>query len=110
VATPKDAVKFLNALLEGQLLAPATLVQMKTWVPNSKGVDEYGLGLDHAIIGGHKAWGHSGGGIGVGCQLYYFPEKKVYFFAGINLGTVTDSPIHKQAETALNELYRALLD
>jgi D-alanyl-D-alanine carboxypeptidase len=108
-ATPKDAVKFLKALLEGKLLSPATLNQMKTWV-TSKGIDEYGLGLDHASIGGHKAWGHSGGGIGAGCQLYYFPDKKVYFFAGINLGTVTESPLHQQAEVALNELYRAMLD
>jgi D-alanyl-D-alanine carboxypeptidase len=110
VATPKDAVKFLKGLMEGHLLAPATLDLMKTWVTNSKGNYEYGLGLDYAMIGGYNAWGHSGGGIGAGCQLYYFPDKNVYFFAGINLGTVTDSPLHKDAETALNELYRALLD
>ena len=110
VATASDAVKFLKGLMEGKLLQPATLELMKTWVNNRNEKPEYGLGLDYTLLGGHEAWGHSGGGIGAGCQLYYFPEKGVYFFAGINLGTVTDSPIHKEAETALNELYRAMLD
>jgi D-alanyl-D-alanine carboxypeptidase len=110
VSTPKDAVMFLKGLLEGKLLAPETLELMKTWVMGPKGNNEYGLGLDHALIGGYRAWGHSGGGIGAGCQLYYFPDKNVYFFAGINLGIVTDSPLHKEAEAALNALYRAMLD
>ncbi|MBX2961137.1 MAG: beta-lactamase family protein [Cyclobacteriaceae bacterium] len=110
VATAQDAVKFLKGLMEGKLLKPATLELMKRWVNGRNGKPEYGLGLDHASLGGHVAWGHSGGGIGAGCQLYYFPEKELYFFAGINLGTVTDSPLHKKAEEALNELYRVMLD
>ncbi|MBX2969102.1 MAG: beta-lactamase family protein [Cyclobacteriaceae bacterium] len=110
VATAHDAVKFLKGLMEGKLLQPETLELMKAWINNRNGKPEYGLGLDYAMLGGHEAWGHSGGGIGAGCQLYYFPEKGLYFFVGINLGTVTDSPIHKQAETALNELYKAMLD
>ena len=32
----------------------------------------YGLGLDHATFKGQPGYGHSGGGIGAGCQLYYF--------------------------------------
>jgi D-alanyl-D-alanine carboxypeptidase len=110
VSTPKDAVKFLRGLLEGKLLKPETLDLMKTWVTNSEGNNEYGLGLDYNLIGGYRAWGHSGGGLGAGCQLYYFPDKNLYFFAAINLGTVTDSPLHKQVEVALNEFYRAMLE
>jgi hypothetical protein len=41
--------------------------------------------------------------------LYYFPEKGVYVFPGINLGTVTGSPLHKGAEKALDQVMGALL-
>lgn len=109
VATPADAVKFLRGLMEGQLLLPATLDLMKTWVNDSKGNPAYGLGLDYTLFQGEVAYGHSGGGIGAGCNLYYFPKQNVYVFIAINLGTVTDSPIHKTAEKSINRFYEALL-
>jgi len=67
------------------------------------------LGLDHATICGQTAYGHSGGGIGEGCQLYYFPGKNLYLFMGINLGTVTESPIHAAIEKTLDRIYEILL-
>ena len=98
VATPRDAVKFLKGLMEEKLISASSLNRMRSWVNDSKGNPTYGLGLDHATFAGHIAYGHSGGGIGAGCQLYYFPEKRLYIFIGINLGTVTESPIHKASE------------
>jgi len=109
VATPVDAVKFLRGLIEGQLLLPATLELMKSWVNDSKGNPTYGLGLNYEIIQGQVAYGHSGGGIGAGCNLYYFPKHNIYVFIGINLGTVTDSPIHKEAEKSVDKFYEMLL-
>jgi D-alanyl-D-alanine carboxypeptidase len=109
VATPEDVVKFLRGLMEGKLLKPATLALMQTWSADRQGNPTYGLGLDYALFKGKVAYGHSGGGIGAGCQLYYFPEKKLYFFVGINLGTVTESPIHKRLETHLGAMQEALL-
>ncbi|MBD0257614.1 MAG: beta-lactamase family protein [Cytophagales bacterium] len=110
VATPADAVKFLRGLMEGKLLSAATMDEMKTWVNNRKGEPAYGLGLAYATVHGQVAYGHTGGGLGAGCQLYYFPEKGVYVFIGINLGTVTDSPLHKGAERALDGVMEALLE
>lgn len=110
VATPIEAVKFLRGLLEGKLLSEATMKVMKSWAKDSKGNFTYGLGLDYASFGGHPAYGHSGGGIGAGCQLYYFPEKNVYMFIGINLGTVTESPLHTKAEKTVEKIYSTLLD
>ncbi len=69
-----------------------------------------GLGLDYAIIREQPAYGHSGGGIGAGCELYFFPERDIYIFVGINLGTVTESPIHEKALEARNKLYDVLLE
>ncbi len=110
VATPEDAVKFLKGLMEGKILQPSTLDSMKVWTKDRKGNNAYGLGLDYTILGGKVAYGHSGGGIGAGCQLYYIPEKNLYFFVGINLGTVTDSPLHKVAEPKIEKLYTILFE
>ncbi|MCO6488047.1 MAG: beta-lactamase family protein [Phaeodactylibacter sp.] len=109
VATPVEAVRFLKGLMEGELLATSTLEQMQTWVSDKKGIPRYGLGLGHDTILGQTAIGHSGGGIGAGCELRYFPEKKLYVFIAINLGTVTDSPLHVEASKARGELFEVLL-
>jgi D-alanyl-D-alanine carboxypeptidase len=109
VATTEDAVKFLKELMEEKLLSHETLELMKSWVNDSKGNPTYGLGLDYAMFNGKPAYGHSGGGIGAGCQLYYFPDKGIYIFVAINLGTVTDSPIHEAVGKDIEKLYEALL-
>lgn len=110
VATPADAVKFLKGLMEGKLITPSTLELMKTWVSDRNGLPAYGLGLDHETFLGHEAFGHSGGGLGAGCQLHYFPEKGIYVFIGINLGTVTESIIHEKAAAIVDEIYAVLLE
>lgn len=109
VATPQDAVLFLKGLLTGKILNDSSLSAMKTWVNDRNGKPAYGLGLDIGTIAGRTAIGHSGGGLGAGCQLYYFPEQKTYVFIAINLGTVTESPIQKRAEPLLEEIYNVIL-
>lgn len=110
VTTPKDGVLFLRGLLEGRLLPDSTLTQMKDWVHDKKGKPRYGLGMGYTTFEDFVAIGHSGGGIGAGAELRYFPEKKLYVFIGINLGTVTGSPLHVEAGRARDQLFRALLE
>ncbi len=110
LTTPEEAIIFLKGLMEEKLLSKISLEAMKTWVNDKKGNPTYGLGLDHATFVGHSGYGHSGGGIGAGCQLYYFPDKNVYVFLSINLGTVTDSPLHEANEKAIDKIYHILLD
>ncbi len=110
VTTTVEAVQFLRALLEGKLLQQSTLDLMETWVIGPHGKPRYGLGLGLTEIAGHKAIGHSGGGIGAGCELRYFPEKDIYVFVGINIGTVTESPLHISLAQKREELFQALLD
>jgi D-alanyl-D-alanine carboxypeptidase len=110
VATPSDAVLFLKSLMEGKLISRSMLDTMKLWVNNSQGKPTYGLGLDLNVISNNQAIGHSGGGIGAGCQLYYFPEKNIYVFIGINLGTITPSPIHETILPVLDKLYQIVLN
>lgn len=109
VATAEDGIRFLEALISGELISLESLTEMKTWVNDAKGNPQYGLGLDLTMLGGKEAIGHSGGGLGAGSQLYYFPEQKIYIFVAINLATVTGSPIHTQAEKVLNELYLEII-
>ncbi len=105
VTTAEDGIRFLEALINGKLISQESLVEMKTWAKDAKGNPQYGLGLDLTTLGGKEAFGHSGGGLGAGSQLYYFPDQKIFIFLAINLATVTGSPIHTHAEKVLNELY-----
>lgn len=109
VTTPADAIKFLQGLAEGKLLTDSTMTQMKTWVNDDKGQPLYGLGLVHRVNNGFENFGHSGGGIGAGCELYYFPEKHLYYFIALNLGTVTDSPLHIELMRIRDKLYDIIL-
>ncbi|MCF1752306.1 serine hydrolase domain-containing protein [Mariniradius sediminis] len=109
ISTTEDAILFLRGLMEGRLISENSLREMKSWVKTAKGVEEYGLGLDLGRFAGQEGMGHSGGGLGSGTQLYYFPEKDLYVFMGINLGTVTASPIHEKAEEILEHIYQVLL-
>ncbi len=110
VTTTSEAILFLKGLLEGKLLKESTLQLMKTWVNNREGKPAYGLGLGHGDVFGHPYYGHSGGGIGAGCELRYFPESNRYMFIAINIGTVTYSPLHIQLEELRNKLFVAMTD
>ncbi len=82
---------------------------MQKWALGDDGKPEYGLGLDYATFNDLPAIGHSGGGLGAGCQLYYIPSKNIYFFLGINIGTVTESPIFEKATPVVENLHKAIL-
>ncbi|MFC4220356.1 serine hydrolase domain-containing protein [Flagellimonas marina] len=110
VTTPKEAILFLKGLLEGKLLKESTLKLMMTWVNNWEDRPVYGLGLGHGNILGHPFYGHSGGGIGAGCELRYSPETNRYMFIAINIGTVTYSPLHIPLEELRNQLFLAMVE
>lgn len=65
VSTPADLGRFMQALVDGELLAPAQLAQMRRTV-RAPGFDadpgwRYGLGLaSHRLSCGGLAWGHGG--------------------------------------------------
>jgi D-alanyl-D-alanine carboxypeptidase len=109
ITTAEESILYLKGLMEGKLVSEESLAQLKEWVLDKKGNPQYGLGLDYTTFLREPAIGHSGGGLGSGSQLYYFPEKEMYMFFGINLGTVTDSPIHQDAEKILEEIYGVVL-
>ena len=109
ITTPEEAILFLKGLMEGKLVSSSSLDLMQKWALGDDGKPEYGLGLDFTSFDDLPAIGHSGGGLGSGCQLYYVPSKNIYFFLGINLGTVTESPIFDKATPILDNLHKAIL-
>jgi D-alanyl-D-alanine carboxypeptidase len=109
ITTPEEAILFLKGLLEGKIVSKSTLQMMQNWAMGDDDKPEYGLGLDYAIFNDLPSIGHSGGGLGSGCQLYYVPSKNIYFFLGINLGTVTESPISEKVAPLVENLHKAIL-
>jgi D-alanyl-D-alanine carboxypeptidase len=109
ITTPEEAILFLKGLLEGKLVSKASLEMMQKWSLGDDGKPEYGLGLDYATFNNLPAIGHSGGGLGSGCQLYYIPSKNIYFFLCINVGTVTESPIFDKVAPLVEKLQNAIL-
>ncbi len=109
VCAPLDAVKFIRGLMEGKLLAPASLEMMMTTVKNAKGVPVYGLGLSRLEAGGIVAWGHGGGGIGAGCLLLYIPAAKTSLFMATNLGVLVETPLSQKADPMKFEILAAVL-
>ncbi|MFC5412371.1 serine hydrolase domain-containing protein [Larkinella bovis] len=108
-ASPLDYVKLLRGLFEGKLLSDKSMTTMTIWVKDQKGEFRYGMGLYFEHFSGQVAYGHGGAGLGAGCGLYYFPEKKLYVFLGTNLGTLTDGPYVRKIGNLRDELLDLLL-
>lgn len=111
IASPLDYVKFLEALMNGQLLQTGTLQEMFVF-KRAEGVDDsgYGLGIHYQMHGQNIEYGHTGGGIGSGCYLGYFPHNNTYFFLAINLGTSISSPLLTDNESMVDEVLNALAE
>ena len=110
VTSTQEAIVFLKSLMEGKLIKPETLKLMTTWVNNSEGKPRYGLGLAYNKIAGKVAYGHTGGGLGAGCELRYFPKEELYVFVAINIGTVTYSPLHEKLIPIRDRIYEVLVE
>ncbi len=92
VSTAADIAKFLQALMTGQLLAPATLEAMKSI--QLEGCDnydcEYGLGLSLYRTSAGIAFGHSGGLVGIDTNMLYYTESGNYYVVYKNNGNGSD--------------------
>lgn len=108
-ASPLDYIQFLQGLFSGKLVSEKSLATMTTWVNNKAGEPNYGMGLYYDHFSGQVAYGHGGAGLGAGCALYYFPEKKLYVFLGTNMGTLTDGPYVRKVGELRDELLELLL-
>lgn len=88
IASPRDYVLFLNKLLSGQILQPASLAAMETFndVPNT--TDKYGAGLFSFQTPSGTIIGHSGGGFGTMTFLFRILDKNRTVFFATNMGSI----------------------
>lgn len=81
----EEASDFLEKLVKGEILNEKTLKEMMTW--NDDKNPDYGLGLmaDKGLP--YKfLMGHSGRGIGITTDLYYFPKQDMFVTILCNTG------------------------
>ncbi|MEU4804923.1 serine hydrolase domain-containing protein [Actinosynnema sp. NPDC023587] len=60
ISTTEDGNEFLRALMDGRVLRPAQLAEMKRTVPTTEGRAEYGLGLIKTPTACGSAYSHGG--------------------------------------------------
>jgi serine beta-lactamase-like protein LACTB, mitochondrial len=77
VTTAEDLVRFAQALMDGKIVKPDTLVQMWTPVKISGGgkAPDYGLGFGVLMVDGGKYVTHGGGQQGTSTSLAIIPER-----------------------------------
>ncbi|MEI6138023.1 MAG: serine hydrolase domain-containing protein [Mariniphaga sp.] len=110
VATPMDYVYFLDGLVHGKLLRNETLDLMRNWVNDKNGKPVYGLGLAYRTQNNNWGYGHGGSGIGAGAILFYFPEKDVTIFVGVNIGTLIEGHYKVLYDNMKDELLNIVLE
>lgn len=90
VTTAEDLVRFAQALMDGKIVKPDTLVQM--WTPvkipgGGKGSD-YGLGFGVLMVDGGKYVAHSGAQQGTSTSMVIVPERHFAVAALANMDEV----------------------
>lgn len=88
--TPADAIRFLEALVKGQVAGPASLALMRQWVQGQESTQpDYGLGLEYYQFAPGQSqgqYGHEGDGIGCTTQVMYVPENDSYLYINCTVG------------------------
>ncbi|SHG97420.1 D-alanyl-D-alanine carboxypeptidase [Chryseolinea serpens] len=92
----EEAAQFLQALMKGKILNEKLLKEMQTW--NNARKPDYGLGLmaDKSFPYG-LLMGHSGRGIGVTTDLYYFLKQDMTVAIFCNTGLRGSAPEFRRA-------------
>lgn len=84
-ASVEEAGRFLEMLMKGKILNGPTLKEMTRW--NNEKYLDYGLGLMAGKGFPYKiSIGHSGRGIGITTDLYYFPKQDIVIGIFCNTG------------------------
>lgn len=84
-APVEEAAEFLEMLMKGEILNDASLKEMTKW--NNEKYLDYGLGLMAGKSFPYKiSIGHSGRGIGITTDLYYFPKQDITIAIFCNTG------------------------
>lgn len=104
--TAPDALRFLEALIEGQVVNAASLAEMRTWTQGSASTQpDYGLGLEYYRYDSGE-YGHEGDGIGCTTQFFFAPENGTYLYINITVGRQLYGPYLFKTTDLKHELCR----
>lgn len=98
ISTAPDLMVFVESLLKGDLLQPATLGEMRKAVPIPPGwlgwewFSGYGVGMAVLETPYGTALGHEGDDYGLSSFVFHFPERDVTVVGFMN---VTSQPLRK---------------
>lgn len=100
-ASAEDLARFGVALLDGKLVAPATLQQMTTRQQTTTGERvgeeiDYGLGFRVEAQGARPLWWHSGAQSRVSTMLLLLPQERVVVVILCNLEKVRLQPLARR--------------
>jgi CubicO group peptidase (beta-lactamase class C family) len=96
-ASAEDLARFCVALLDGKLVAPATLQAMATRQRTRSGEEvDYGLGLRVDRVGDRQLWWHSGAQSRVSTMLLLVPAERVAVVVLCNLEKVRLQPLARR--------------
>jgi D-alanyl-D-alanine carboxypeptidase len=91
-----EAGHFLESLMKGKIVSEQSLKEMTTWNDSKK--PDYGLGLMADKSFPYKFLiGHSGRGIGMTTDLFYFPHQDMTVAIFCNMGVRGSAPEFKKA-------------
>jgi D-alanyl-D-alanine carboxypeptidase len=88
VSNTSDLLRFVNALLSGQVLQPESLAAMMTFQETGNGT-QYGLGMASYELPGGRVYGHTGETLSFSSALYYQPATGRSFALLANLAHVS---------------------
>lgn len=92
----EEAGHFLESLMKGKIVNEQSLKEMTTWNDSKK--PDYGLGLMADKSFPYKFLiGHSGRGIGMTTDLFYFPHQDRTVAIFCNMGIRASSPTYKKS-------------
>jgi D-alanyl-D-alanine carboxypeptidase len=113
LATAADFGRFVEAVFKGNLVSPASLEAMTTWIKMEDPLsdsDFYGLGLMNRATPYGNCIGHEGDYIGASSFMYYFPQSDVTIVVGTNRGMVTLAGFKLFKEELRNEIAKVAVD
>jgi D-alanyl-D-alanine carboxypeptidase len=93
VARALDLARWADALYGGDLLEPASLVEMTDFSANPYSLSSYGLGTRTRFIGSHQVVGHTGSLRGYTAAMWHFPAEDITVVVLTNRGRIDANPI-----------------
>jgi D-alanyl-D-alanine carboxypeptidase len=91
VSTTRDLARFAAALFGGELLRPATLEEMLTFVPSQYPGAEWGLGVLRIHMPDGDLLGHEGDGPGAGARMFRLADANLTLVLLTNTGGVDET-------------------